>query len=595
MSRIANKHNEPDFAGAIDRVLSSFQGTRSRELVDIITFCESPEYLNFLGQDPPLVLWPMQRIVLKLFYRGSEGNEQVYLTDEELALLREIDREEKLDYDEKMGGFGQIIEKYRSGAKFTHLLLVMGRRSSKTMIVSIIAAYEAYRLCECPGGNPQKHFNTAPDKPIHIINLAVNEEQALDPLFVEIEARVARSKYFMGRVNNEAKLQGKIYILTDADKTENERRRKAGVNIPLKGSVLLMSGHSNSASLQGHATKAILFDEFAHFQTTSGKSSGDELYKAMTPSMRQFGDEGRVVLLSDPRGKQGMYWRLFEMSQKRRENLDGSQGFVHERILAIQLPTWRMNPNAEFSKEALEREERPQDPTSFLSRYGARFIGSEGLKLFDDKKIDEAVDATMREPPRGALNCSYYLHLDPGTKSHRYTLVMGHPATYANDSGETKKRIFVDLVRSWEPSEGSPVSIRKVEQCIKNLCKLFRVSQVSFDAFQSEQTIQNLQMCGIRAVETPYRSHYTNEIYGTLKNLLKEGDIVLPPHEQLVGELKGMLFKYIGRNIHPFFDTSSEYPADDMVDALAGMAYQALHCATKQVLPRSATVWTGRR
>ena len=582
-----------DFTSAIDRVLSSAKGTQRRGLVDIITFCENPKYLNFSGQG--LSLWPMQRIVLKMFYRGSEGNEHLSLTDEEIAVLKTIAKEEKFDYDEKLGGFEQIITKYKDGAKFTHLLLVMGRRSSKTMVVSIIAAYEAYKLCECPEGNPQKFYKCAPDKPIHIINLAINEDQALDPLFVEIEARIARSEYFTDKINNEAKLQGKIYILTDADKTENERRRKAGINIPLKGSILLMSGHSNSASLRGHATKAILFDEYAHFQTTSGKNSGDELYRAMTPSMRQFGDEGKVVMLSDPNGKQGMFWRLFELSQKREKKPDGTIKFAHEKILAIQLPTWRMNPGPEFSKEALEAEERPKDPSSFPSTYGARFIGSEGLKFFDDLKIEDCVDLTLKEAERGELNRSYYIHLDPGTKSHKYALVMGHSETYANAMGESKKKIVVDLVKFWVPTEKGPVSLREVELYIKKLCAYFRVVKVTFDAFQAEQTIQNLRMCGITAEETAFRPHYITEIYGALRNLVNENDLILYPHEDLIEEMKGLLFNYRGRNINVFFDPGGDHRSDDLVDALAGMAYQALHTEIQRSLPRSGVVWTGWR
>src|ERR1039457_2482377 len=110
-----------------------------KNIVDIITFCNDPKFLNFLGQDPPVFLWPLQTISLKLLYRGSKGNEKIELTNNEIKILEKIAAEEDLDYDRTQGGFLQVIDKYKRGALFDHLLLVMGRRSSKTMMVSIIA------------------------------------------------------------------------------------------------------------------------------------------------------------------------------------------------------------------------------------------------------------------------------------------------------------------------------------------------------------------------------------------------------------------------------------------------------------------------
>src|ERR1700681_2276826 len=130
------KKDEDEFGKAIDRILSESktnEGT-DREVVDIITFCEDPRYLNFLGQRPALKLWPMQKIVLKMFYRGTRGNKHVQLTDDELAILKDIADNEDLDYNANYGGFNQVIEKYHrrpttddcsDGTIFTHLELVM--------------------------------------------------------------------------------------------------------------------------------------------------------------------------------------------------------------------------------------------------------------------------------------------------------------------------------------------------------------------------------------------------------------------------------------------------------------------------------------
>lgn len=581
---------------SIDRLLATYAPeSDAHYIVDIITFCEDERFLNFLGQDPPINLWPMQRIVLKMYYRGSEGNEHIDLTEEEYETLRRIAREEELDYDPELGGFDQVLEKHHRQKEYTHLLLIMGRRSSKTMMVSIIAAYEAYKLCEAPEGNPHKKFKIAPDKPIHIINVAVSEAQALDPLFAEIEARIFRSPYFLDKVNHDASIKGKLYIMTDADKRENASRMEKGIKTMQAGSIILMSGHSNSGSLRGHATKCLLLDEFAHFVGSSGRSSGDEVYNALVPSMKQFGKNGKIVILSDPRGKEGLFWKLFQLAQKRNPKPDGTFEYPHDDILGLQIPTWRMNPQEDFSKELLHKIERPKDPAAFLTSWGARFMGAEGAKYFDSSKIDDCVDFRRTEAVTGDPFSTYYIHLDPATTSHNYAICMVHAVNFTNEQRELKRKIYVDYIRYWKPDEKGPVPIKEVEATIFGLCRRFKVAAITFDSFQSAQTIQNLKMAGLNAFETPFRSNYITEIYGELQNLVNAGDLVLYPHQQLIGEMKEILYKVQNRSIKRFFDPKSEYPSDDCVDALAGAAFQAIHTIMQKQLPRTKTVWMGRR
>jgi len=83
---------------------------------DIITFCEDPNYLN-LPNNPgnPVNLYPLQRIVLKCFYRGTKGNEKLELTEEERDLLKE----KEMQY---------VIDKFENNILFRELILAWGRR-----------------------------------------------------------------------------------------------------------------------------------------------------------------------------------------------------------------------------------------------------------------------------------------------------------------------------------------------------------------------------------------------------------------------------------------------------------------------------------
>ena len=582
----------------IDEVLQGQQET-DRKIANIIEFCESPEYLNFGGQNPPISLWPMQKIVLKMFYRGTRGNEHLELTEQELDVLRNISKEEDLDYEALNGGFQQVIDKYYRRTPLRTLQLVMGRRSSKTFMVSIIAVYEAYKLLQM--GNPQKVYKLPPNKPIAIINVAVSETQAYDPLFIEILSRVTNSPYFADKISPATK-KGELYLLTDADREEIVRRKAEGIDIGLDGSVVLLSGHSNSRSIRGKAAIAILFDEFAHFLNSAGRQSGDEVYTALAPSTQQFGDDGKLVLLSDPRDKSGIFWTLFAMSQEQKKKDDGTIVYPNDNILSLQLPTWVMNPNPNFAKEKLEREERPKDPIAFLNSYAARFTGELGMKMFDGSRLEACIDTNHKDPPFGDPRYAYYVHLDPATTTHNYALCMVHAINVANQKADRRTRIVVDLIRLWRPSGSGPIDISIIEKYLTELSQRFNIVQMSFDSFQSAQTIQRLQARGIRAFETPFSPTYTSEIYGELRNMVHQGDIVLPHDEQLVGEMRELLYKINGKHIKPMVNVRSpDFYTDDCVDALAGAAYQAMFSKVRASLPRSAVAympignWAGRR
>ena len=563
-------------------------------IVDIITFCEDPRFLNLPHQDPPTPLWPMQKIVLKLVYRKSRGNETLTLTQEELDYLSDMAKHEELDYNTEMGGFQQVIDKYGRGAIFKTIELVMGRRSSKTFITSIMASYEAYKLLEIPGGNPQRHYKIVADKEIYILGIAVSERQALDLLFADIRARIANGPYFADKVNKDVNRQGEIRLLTENDKKVNADRKSKGINIILDGSIVLLSGHSNSPALRGKPIIFLAFDEIAHFPATNGKASGDALYYALVPSVKQFGVDGKVVMLSDPTGKEGVFWKTFELAQSRLETAPGVYQYPFDDTLALQLPTWRINPDPEFSKANLELTEKPKNPAKYLTTYASRFLGAGGTRMFDPIKIDNCVDLKASESKYGDPHFPYYIHLDPASTSHNYTLAMVHAVPYANLRGEVKRKVFLDCMRVWTPTT-QPVNVRDVEAEIRNLCRRFNVVSVTFDSFQSQATIQNLRCCGINAYETAFRNSFINKIYGELKNMINQEDLVLYPHTQLVGELKNLLYKITNFGFKRFFDANSDFPADDCCDALAGAVFQTLNKEITRSLPRSAIAYLGMR
>lgn len=81
----------------------------------IIEFAENPKYFN-----PPIDLYPMQKLMLKAFYRGSKGNENLKLTKDDMEMIDKF----SLNSNEN----GNLLDKWNNGIEFKELVLVWGRR-----------------------------------------------------------------------------------------------------------------------------------------------------------------------------------------------------------------------------------------------------------------------------------------------------------------------------------------------------------------------------------------------------------------------------------------------------------------------------------
>ena len=185
------------------------------KIPDIITFCEAPEWLG-LPHHPtnPIILYPMQKIILKAFYRGSVGNEDLRLVDEEIKLCEDIG----LNNDDK----GDLLGKYFSGEIFSELVLVWGRRASKDFVVSLIALYEAMKLLECPGGDPYTLYELSSSNTINVLTIANAKSQA-HLAFREIKEKLLHSPYFQDKYTKEGIGTSSIFLLTPKDKEENKK------------------------------------------------------------------------------------------------------------------------------------------------------------------------------------------------------------------------------------------------------------------------------------------------------------------------------------------------------------------------------------
>jgi hypothetical protein len=539
-----------------------------RKIPSIEEFMDSEDYLALPLRTPqPVKLFPMQRIALKAFYRGTEGNENLVLTKEELQLCRDMG----LD-DEDNGDF---ISKYESGNLFTEMVLVWGRRSGKDFCVAIIALYEALKLLEAPSGDPHALYGLGGGAPFNILTIANSASQA-QVLFNEIKDKILPSKYFQTKMSNESITSDSIHLLTPADMKKNMEMKAKNLPQTL-GSVIIKSGHSNSDSLAGIGCYCLLLDEIGLYKQTSGASGGEAIYRTLTPATATYvrkkkfidkdGNEveksiydGKIICISSPRGKEGIFYELFS----------GSKSVPHR--ITCRLPTWKVNINQ--SLEDLRTKFGAMSDEEFMMEFGAEFSGMSGQTFFSRDVVESCFVNNLKLKERGEAGRMYYCHLDPATSSHNYALAVVHREDFVNkETGKADFRVVVDHLKVWTPSKNRPIVSREIDDYIIKLNQNFLLAQVSFDQWNSAQSIENLRKHGIPAKLTRFTKRYKIIIYDNLYDIASSGRLKIPHDDILKNEMIYLQRRFTPTGYRVFAKKDGLVKTDDSVDALAGACY----------------------
>lgn len=492
-----------------------------------------------------------------------EDDKEFELTLEEMADLKISDSERVRD---------QILRKISK--PFTDLVLVLGRRSGKSMLTSIIALYEAYRFIKM--GNPQEFFGLLDDDLITILNVAGSEEQGIDAIFVKIKALATDSQFFKKYINTERTSSQSMLIWTPANLEKNKIRKEEGLPL-LPGSIEIKSGTSKAATQVGKTCAVIIIDEVAEMiKKDDSKMSDSELYNKLKPSLASFGKFGKICVISNPLAKEGILWKLYNNSFRNDAN-----------PLMFQLPTELCNPSIE--KEWLEAQRR-EDSEVFEMQYMARFSEGATEPLIPPVLIDLAFNQRRKRSLYGTPGINYFAHADPAFNSDNYAIAIVHVEERPiPDGNDYLKYVIVDHVEMWSPRNSrEKVMIDEVDNYIIDLCKRkFNIVSLSYDQWQSISSIQKMQKNGIRALETRFTASYVEKIYETLVHLMQDERLEIYGSGVWVPEIKDqLLFLQKKYNRRGFKVQAAAGHYDDIPDAIAGATYMALQRAVFASLPR---------
>ena len=559
-------------------------------LVDIMTFCDSEEYLDLPHSNFNLFL--SQRVILKCFYMGTRGNEDVRLEKKEWEWLHDgiMTAEDELDGIQYETNIQDVINKMMAKEKnptnselnFNELHLVLGRRGTKTILASVISSYEAYKLLTINDGDPHAYYGLPDDDLILILNAALSTVQA-GLLFEQTEARVRNSKFFKGKIANST--TSEIRFFTKADL----RKKASDPSIEIRGSVRIRCGHSNPDTLRGPNAVLILFDELA-FYDDSGKVTGQKFYDALQPSLTHFfpyGD-GRLVEISSPSVQAGIFYDIYRRSK------------TDPHILSFQLPTWVSNPTIKYDGDYLSSK-RNANPDSFRIEYGAQWAKSGTFgPYFPEGLIQRGLDAGMRVGVVGPHltrqpGFNYYLHVDPANGGDRYVCVLVAKKFYKNRRGERRSQVQLAGIHVFEPEEGIGLRFNEIDQSVIRIAKSFRCMAVTYDKWESIQSVQLLRSNGINVSSTAFNNSYKQKIYQNITDMLgypDESELLLYDDPRLILEMKNLKVRPIQRGKKLVTNKHGEVTTDDVIDCLAGATAMASG-HVRMPLPEPVTVRMG--
>ena len=313
---------------------------------NIIEFSEAPWGLGFGSVPGVPSLFPVQRFILKCAYNIPLDDSEKIIIIKDKFCEKERFRFSEIEYLDFLYNEGRINIKNISGDPkdpCQNLLLVMGRRSTKTHIISIIVAYETYKLLKRV--SPQEYYGIMPDDVICLACIATKQEEAF-MLLKRIRGHLERLDYF-----------DKYRYRATANDMLLNTQRDLELYAGNRPSIKIVSSPCSSREIRGNNIITVL-DEMAYF-------IDETIYDAVTPSVAKFNapdgePHGRIICASSPAFRSGKFFELYKRSMEK--NCQDS--------LMIQVPTWEVDitQSPDFLKSKYT-----ENPTSYMAEYGAQF------------------------------------------------------------------------------------------------------------------------------------------------------------------------------------------------------------------------------
>ena len=249
----------------------------------------------------------------------------------------------------------------------------------------------------------------------------------------------------------------------------------------------------------------------------------------------RFPGVGKIVSLSWPRFKGSFIQRRFAAGKLEEKT------YVAATTDGNPYSTWEFNPTKSKNDFA---DFYLTDPVLAQARFECNPPYARDAFIKDPVPVLRAFDADIDDseviihaalkPIRSEYNLTsgvkYYVHVDLGQKHSNAALGIAH---------KDKDMVVVDLLKVWEPEPDHDIELRDIQNFIVKLKdRGFRLMEVTYDKFQSLDSIQQLQNMNINA---KYKSvTRTAEAYDTFKDLIYQEKVDGYFDAALIDEVLGL-------------------------------------------------------
>lgn len=222
------------------------------------------------------------------------------------------------------------------------------------------------------------------------------------------------------------------------------------------------------------------------------------------------------------------------------------------------------------------------------------FQDEDRIDSFFDLETVCRLDASVWKPKLNQ-GSPRFLHIDIGLTEDGLGLAMGHPAgtvrnERVNEDGTVSEIpnpvVIIDLMLRVVAPPGSEIDLGKVRSFIVYLSKLFNIVKVTFDRFQSADSIQILRKLGFEAGHLSVDRD--DEAYVTLRSALFDRRVLYYEYGPFIDEVLDLERDAKERKVdHPVRSSKGGRGSKDVSDAVAGVVW---HCTNDPLAKEAAAV-----
>ncbi len=431
-------------------------------------------------------------------------------------------------YPEVMKEGKEIVNKmWDSGIK--EIILYWGIGSGKSTLATILTAYVMHILLCLK--NPHEYLGLMNDKPIAVVNMGVSAFQAKNVVFTGLSNLINNCAWFQN-FDFEA-LSGEIRFF----KVPRFSKRLD----PQKANLVIYCGNSKETMPVGMNVYSWIVDEFAFFLDTEEKSNAKEVRDMLknrqtsrfglrsgltcTISSARYSNDAMDSIYANKKNDPDSHCSLkktWEAKDPKKMSKETFNFVAQYDDNGKPVEIWENIP-MDFYKASQENAEK------FMRDFGCK--PSLALEPFDRdaQVVVRNVNFEREDPltPEGKFKDWFvcqdsewrYAHIDLALKKDSCGIAVGRPDGFIELDGEERPRVFIDLIMRITAPEGGEIMFSDVRQVLYSMIeRKFKINYVTFDGWQSADSIQILNKRGIEAELLSVDRD--TKAYDTLKALL---------------------------------------------------------------------------